>query len=300
MTTLSGLFACGYDVVVFVDETVGGNANEDGSRFVMGRAIDASDHARIRRLDRMLAEASAERWHATERRGLFQSDLADEILVELAEMSGTVLFDLRETPSALDELGPQFESYRSRFSDIAASWPPASHERILLYAFLERLAIHIAWRQAHRLMPGERTLVICDRQSWWADADGASWYREVPIARESTLHRPFDCEVRAIVNKSHPSAQGVLRWVNLVDSELWAIGRTLRRRNIDGLSLDRRLRAWADSGRPDVPVLEPGDVGEPDVPRVGAYLGDVLIPMSLDGRSVDMWDPPATGESGPT
>ena len=125
MPTIDGLFACGYDVIVFVDESDAGPAQDDGSRFVLGRAIARTDRRAIREVSRLLGEECAERWHASQRgrTSLLTSARCDEILGALAALGSSWQFDLRSTPSELLRLGDQYRELLESDPQLAEDWP---------------------------------------------------------------------------------------------------------------------------------------------------------------------------------
>jgi hypothetical protein len=172
MPTIDGLFACGYDVIVFVDESDAGPASEDGSRFVLGRAVTPTDRAALRCVSSLLAADQAEAWHASQRGGtnLFTSTRSSEILGALLALGASLHFNLRSTPSELAALRESYRNALQTITEPAHSWPNGigvGHEPMLLLAFLMLLRRHLAWRQHEGALPGCRALVICDQQSWW-------------------------------------------------------------------------------------------------------------------------------------
>lgn len=207
-------------------------------------------------------------------------------------LTGSILFDLRSTPQDLIALRGNYRGILAEMPELRADWPDddrVGHEQLLLFAFLTRLGVQVAWRQSRGEIPGRRSLVICDRQSWWPR--GRSWYRDVafpPYA--SARDAGYACEVRALLDKSDAEAKHVLRWINLVDLELWALGRVLRAPMPDGRRADEHLKEWARRGHADDSVLtqEVIDAFAAKTPNAAAYIERVLIPPQARGRSAPL------------
>lgn len=223
---------------------------------------------------------------------MFTSSRFDAIEDGLNALTGSILFDLRSTPQDLIALRGNYRDILAEMPELRVDWPDGDrvgHEQLLLFAFLARLGVQVAWRQSRGELPGRRSLVVCDRQSWWTK--GRGWYREVAIPPyASARDAGYACEVRALLDKSDAEAKHVLRWINLVDSELWAIGRVLRAPMPDGRRADEHLKEWARRGHPDDPVLtqEVLDAFAEKTPNAAAYIERVLIPLQARGRSAPL------------
>ena len=109
----------------------------------------------------------------------------------------------------------------------------------------------------------------------------------------------YSCEVRAVVDKEDPESAEVQRWINLVDSELWAIRRVLGREMPDGRRADEHFKDWVAAGRPDVPVLtqQLWDGVLARTPAIESYFERVLKPLQVAGRSAHLHEEP-WGDSG--
>jgi hypothetical protein len=107
----------------------------------------------------------------------------------------------------------------------------------------------------------------------------------------------YRCEVRALICKkeNRTDALDMRRWINLVDSELWAIRRWFAQRTPDGRRLDALMKEWRDAGCPaDEQALsqELLDSVSEKTPGVPAYWEHVLMPMQNEQRRVQRQDDP--------
>jgi len=289
-SVLDQFFDAGYDVVVFVDETEAGRSDQDASRIVGGRLFTSTERDATAKLGRLLDEAAAEEWHASARRkpDLFKSSVYEHAVGSLEGLKTSVLVDWRVRPSEMTRIQSNYCSLLAANPRLLGDWRPnAPPEEIALFGFLGRLAAQLALRQYQGHDPGNRVLVICDRQRSIAPA--SDWFRRVevyvpPEMRESA----FSIEVHVVVDKQHPDAVGALRWLGLIDSELWAISRLLRLNLEDGRSIDDHHKQWAASGDADRPTVSQAvlDRLQASRPRAADYLSRVFVPMVLAGRRV--------------
>lgn len=290
MTSVLGYFACGYDAVLYVDETAAGDLDDDAPQFVVGRLFGERSQPWLKKLDRVLLDGCSEEWHAGDRAkgDLFIAREHEAIVSLLSDLPGSLLVTMAAFPSALDEHRSEYFDLVAHHVQLQDDWPtrPRDIRALAVFRYFA-MALHAIGQ--NMLGKGSRMLVICDQMRQWLRAKPAEgWarriepYAAIPLAGHTTV------DLFTVQNKDDPNAVYPLRWLGLVDSEAWAMTRFLRAKFGDGRAGNKHYQEWADGGRPDEPVMTQEDFDRicGQKPGLEAYVQRVLEPAVRDGRWV--------------
>jgi len=247
LTVQNALFK-GRDAVVVIDDWKAGVATAvDSPTYFAGRIFMADD-PKVGDLCGLLAEAGADRWHASGDRAttefLFSSPFFDEIVMLVGGMK-SILVDMLNGARAFESAHVMAQwQVLQRESVVARSWPTANPQAIAFFRYAEFLCGYL-----EQLLPGVSVRLLVDAMDWLNAKVGETLPSEPGLRALGWGQRGVTAELVMLEDKRGVGATPYLPLLGLVDSEAWAFGRLQSLKFADGRTVRQRLIEWRDNGK---------------------------------------------------
>ncbi len=251
------IFDGGCDLVVFVDDWKGAESGKPtGPVSFMGRSYKNADRQQVRRLQRILRQNSAEKWHASAGRSintsLFLCPDFDQILKHIDRLDSDLFISMHEVSDfSLEWVKSEWLEIREKSEEIGRFWPRDNVYAMGLARYLYNLFVWLVkyWRPSST--ESLHTLVVTDRMDWVKQRPGSngSAMQEVPYFSSLIENMRFD--IRMVMDKESEESREYLYWLGLVDSECWGLARLQTREFEDGTNIREKMLDWKDRGCPE-------------------------------------------------